>query len=234
MIHCQHVWKRYSNGFEALKAVSFQLNKGELAFLTGHSGAGKSSLLKLLIADEKPTQGRIQVGDTVLHTLKDREIPYYRRRIGIIFQNPMLLPDRTVFENTALPLTLRGVATEDIKGRVQGALSKVGLLKYANAFPHQLSVGEQQRVGIARAIVHRPEVLLADEPTGNLDPALAEEMMELFECFLQLGVSVLIASHDQALIQRLPYRVLTLHQGSLVADSASDFSTNESTGTSYV
>lgn len=233
MILCQHVWKRYPNGHEALKDVSFQLNKGELAFLTGHSGAGKSSLLKLLIADETPTQGRVQVAGTELQSLKTKEIPSYRRRIGVIFQNPMLLPDLTIFENTALPLTLRGVATEDIKGRVQGALSKVALLKYASCYPHQLSVGEQQRVGIARAIVHRPEVLLADEPTGNLDPALAEEMMVLFECFLQLGVTVLIATHDQALIQRLPYRVLTLHQGSLVSDTAQETTLGDMREQSY-
>ncbi len=218
MIILEHVHKRYTQDQQALVDVSFELKKGELAFLTGHSGAGKSSLLKLLAAMELPSEGNLWVGQTQVNQLKRADIPFFRRRIGIVFQNPLLLPQYTIFDNIALPLILHGFRESDMRRRVQAALSKVGLLKYVDFYPPQLSVGEQQRVGIARAIVHRPEVLLADEPTGNLDPELSLQMMHLFESFGQIGVTVLIATHDQTLIEAMPYRILALREGQLIGE----------------
>ena len=218
MIQFEHVSKHYDEGYDVLKDVNFSLNTGELAFLTGHSGAGKSTLLKLVMLMEQPTAGRIHVGDQWLSTLSRHDIPYLRRSIGVVFQNHQLLFDRSVFENVALPLQICGYSPADAARRVRAALDKVGLLNREKMNPRALSSGEQQRVGIARAIVHKPKVLLADEPTGNLDPQLSQEIMRLFEQFNRVGTTVLIASHDLSLIKSMHHRVLTLKAGRLIAD----------------
>lgn len=218
MIQFEHVSKHYDEGYDALKDVSFTLKTGELAFLTGHSGAGKSTLLKLVMLMEQPTAGHIQVGDQVLSKLGRHDIPFLRRSIGVVFQNHQLLFDRSVFENVALPLQICGYSPADAARRVRAALDKVGLLNREKMNPRALSSGEQQRVGIARAIVHKPKVLLADEPTGNLDPQLSEEIMRLFEQFNRVGTTVLIASHDLSLIRSMRHRMLTLKSGRLIAD----------------
>lgn len=218
MIKFEHVSKRYGEGLDALQDVNFTLASGEMAFLTGHSGAGKSTLLKLIMLMEQPTNGQIQVGDKVLSSLGRGDIPYLRRSIGVVFQNHQLLFDRSVFENVVLPLQILGYSPDDAARRVRAALDKVGLLNREKMSPLALSSGEQQRVGIARAIVHKPQVLLADEPTGNLDPQLSEEVMRLFEQFNRVGTTVLIASHDLSLITRMRHRMLTLKGGRLVRD----------------
>ncbi len=218
MIRFTDVSKRYPGGHEALKGVGFHLASGEMAFLTGHSGAGKSSLLKLIARIERPSGGQVLVGGQNLARVKRRHIPYHRRRIGIIFQDHRLLFDRTVFDNVALPLIIAGHTRREVERRVRAALDKVGLLDRAKAFPITLSGGEQQRVGIARAVINRPPLVLADEPTGNLDPELSREIMEIFRDFNRVGVSVLIASHDLDLIRRLPHRILRLDHGRLASD----------------
>jgi cell division transport system ATP-binding protein len=219
MIQFEHVTKRYPERGDALKDLSLELEPGEMAFLTGHSGAGKSTLLKLIGLIERPSRGRIRVNGRDLGQLPRRRIPYHRREIGMIFQDHRLLGDRTVFDNVALPLVAAGMPRREIGRRVRAALDQVGLLRLERARPLALSGGEQQRVGIARAVVARPSVILADEPTGNLDPELSREIFHLFERFNQLGVSLLIATHDQELVAAMPYRLLRLHQGRLVADS---------------
>lgn len=217
MIEFDNVSKRYPNGYDALTQVSFRIEKGEMAFLTGHSGAGKSTLLKMITAIERPSSGRLWVNHYNLANLSSWRIPQLRRSIGVIFQNPQLLKNYTVFDNVALPLSIAGCRHQEIGKRVRAALDKVGLLNKEKYYPPALSGGEQQRVGIARAVVHKPAVLLADEPTGNLDPQLSAEIMFLFEQFNQVGVSILIASHDLALIGRLQHRIMTLHQGRMVS-----------------
>ena len=216
MIRFDNVSKRYPEGRDALQAVSFHLPAGAMAFLTGHSGAGKSTLLKLIALLERSTRGQLWLDGENLSRTTKRRIPYVRRKIGMIFQNYRLLFDRTVFDNVALPLVIAGYRHQDIGRRVRAALDKVGLLDRERALPITLSGGEQQRVGIARAVVNKPPLLLADEPTGNLDPELSRDIMHLFEQFNQVGVTVLIASHDLDLISRLPYPQLCLHQGRLV------------------
>jgi len=218
MIRFSNVSKRYPGGHEALSDVGFHLAPGELAFLTGHSGAGKSTLLKLIALLERPTRGQVLINGQNLGKVGRRRIPYVRRNVGIIFQDHRLLFDRTVFDNVALPLIIAGYRHQEIGRRVRAALDKVGLLGKEKVFPITLSGGEQQRVGIARAVVNKPPLLLADEPTGNLDPELSGEIMGLFEQFNQVGVTVLIASHDLALIQRLRHRILALKNGRVVAD----------------
>ncbi|MDO8907350.1 MAG: cell division ATP-binding protein FtsE [Pseudohongiella sp.] len=218
MIRFDEVSKQYPGGHQALKQVSFELNKGEMAFLTGRSGAGKSTLLKLIMRTEELNQGQILVGNRNIHRMAASEIPFHRRRIGVVFQDHQLLFDRTVFDNVMLPLRIEGYDKHEAARRVRAALDKVGLLNKEKLNPVTLSGGEQQRVGIARAVVNRPQILLADEPTGNLDPDLAAEIMLLFEQFNQIGVSMLIASHDLSLITRLKHRILTLDHGSLIKD----------------
>ncbi|AFJ01780.1 Cell division transporter, ATP-binding protein FtsE [Methylophaga frappieri] len=215
MIQFNDVYKRYPNQYEALSGLSFELDKGEMAFLTGHSGAGKSTLLKLIALIERSSHGQVIVNNQNLGRLPKWKIPYYRRKIGLVFQDHNLLHDRTVFDNVALPLIIAGENHREIGRRVRAALDKVGLLSKERTHPIALSGGEQQRVGIARAVVNRPPVLLADEPTGNLDPTLSQEIMALFTQFNQVGVTVFIASHDQELINRLPYRRITLNHGRL-------------------
>jgi len=217
MIKFEHVCKRYEDGHEALNDVSFSLSRGEMAFLTGHSGAGKSTLLKLIMLMERSSKGNIFVGDQNLSKIPKRQIPYFRRHVGVVFQNHRLLYDRSVFDNVALPLEISGMNHRDIGRRVRAALDKVGLLSKEKLTPIQISGGEQQRVGIARAVVNKPPLLLADEPTGNLDPALSAEIMKLFSEFCQVGVTVLIASHDLALIHHMHYRVIQLNKGQIVA-----------------
>lgn len=215
MIRFSEVYKRYPNQHEALSGLSFELDKGEMAFLTGHSGAGKSTLLKLIALIERSSHGQVWVNNQNLTRLPKWKVPYYRRKIGLVFQDHNLLHDRTVFDNVALPLIIAGENHREIGRRVRAALDKVGLLGKERSLPIALSGGEQQRVGIARAVVNRPPVLLADEPTGNLDPELSREIMHLFEQFNQVGVTVFIATHDLELIHSMPYRRITLEQGRL-------------------
>jgi cell division transport system ATP-binding protein len=216
MIRFTNVSKRYPGGHEALTDVSFHLAPGEMAFLTGHSGAGKSTLLKLIALIERPSGGQVIVNGQNLAKVSRRKIPYHRRDIGIIFQDHRLLFDRTVFDNVALPLVIAGYSRDEIGRRVRAALDKVGLLKKEKVYPITLSGGEQQRVGIARAVINKPPLLLADEPTGNLDPELSREIMGIFEEFNRVGVTVLIASHDLMLIEQMQARRLTLDQGRMV------------------
>lgn len=211
----QHVSKRYANGHLALNNVSLTLAPREFVFLTGHSGAGKSTLLRLITAMETATTGTLTVCGERLDQLKPRHIPAFRRRMGIILQTPELLPHKTALENAALPLVIAGLSHQEIRNRTRSALARIGLQHRLNHYPHELSTGEQQRVAIARAIVSKPSLLLADEPTGSLDPELAAEIMDLFHQFNQLGMSILIASHDLALIQQLGHRVITLNNGQL-------------------
>lgn len=218
MIEFNSVSKRYPNGYEALTRVSLQVNEGEMVFLTGHSGAGKSTLMKLIMLIERPSQGQVLIGGRNLSRLRSSQIPFHRRQVGVVFQNHQLLFDRSVFDNVALPLQIAGVHPRDIGRRVRAALDKVGLLERERVNPITLSGGEQQRVGIARAVVNKPPVLLADEPTGNLDPNLSSDIMQLFREFNQVGVTVLIASHDWSLIRSMGARVLTLEQGQLTHD----------------
>ncbi|MFT5691335.1 MAG: cell division transport system ATP-binding protein [Oceanicoccus sp.] len=216
MIKFDQISKRYPGGYEALKNVSFEIARNEMVFLTGHSGAGKSTLLKLIMVMERPSHGQVLVNGQNLRGLPVRKIPALRRDIGVVFQNHQLLFDRSVFDNVALPLIIAGYQPRDVGRRVRAALDKVGLLHKEKLMPVTLSGGEQQRIGIARAVVNKPSILLADEPTGNLDPELSAEIMHLFEQFNQVGVTVLIASHDLSLIARLPYRMMTLREGALI------------------
>jgi cell division transport system ATP-binding protein len=218
VISFQHVSKRYPGGVNALNDISFEIGQGEMAFLTGRSGAGKSTLLKLIALLERPSRGQVVFNGRNVSKIARRQIPYLRRQIGVIFQDHRLLSDKRVFDNVALPLMISGVAFGDIQRRVRAALDKVGLLDKEKMYPPMLSGGEQQRVGIARAIIARPPVLLADEPTGNLDPGLSAELMQTFLQLNQSGVTMLIASHDLDLIKRLGQRVLVLEDGRIVND----------------
>lgn len=215
MIRFDQVSKRYPGGKDALSRVSFELADGEIAFLTGHSGAGKSTLMKLVIVMERASQGQVFVNVVNVNRVRSAQIPGIRRNIGVVFQNHQLLFDRTVFDNVSLPLLIAGFGHREIGRRVRAALSKVGLADRERAYPVTLSGGEQQRVGIARAVVNRPALLLADEPTGNLDPDLSQEIMNLFNQFNQVGVSVLIATHDLDLVARMGKRQIILHGGRL-------------------
>lgn len=219
MIKFDRVSKVYSGGRQALQKVSFHLAKGEMAFLTGHSGAGKSTLLKLITAIERPSDGQIFFDGSNISQIKKRSIPYMRRQIGIIFQDHKLLMDRSVFENVALPLIIEGYSLPEIKRRVMAALDKVGLHDKHRSFPMALSGGEQQRVGIARAVVNKPSLLIADEPTGNLDPELSMDILRVFEEFNRVGVTVLIATHDLGLIAKMRYNTLALENGQLLNDA---------------
>ena len=219
MIEFDGLGKRYDTGYEALRNISFHMDAGEMAFLTGRSGAGKSTLLKLLMLMERPTSGNILINGTNLNLLRRQQIPTYRRQLGVVFQNHRLLMDRSLYENVALPLQVSGYPRDEMARRVRAALDSVGLLDREQFKPAELSGGEQQRVGIARAIVHKPKILLADEPTGNLDPQLSAEIMALFRRFQTVGVTVLIATHDVSLINRMRLRILRLDGGNLAEDS---------------
>ncbi|BCL71541.1 Cell division ATP-binding protein ftsE [Vibrio nigripulchritudo MADA3029] len=216
MIRFQQVSKAYRGGRQALQKVDFHLRRGEMAFLGGHSGAGKSTLLKLICAIERPTDGKISFNGHDITRIKNNDIPFLRRNIGIVFQDHCLLMDRTVYDNVALPMRIESVSENEIKRRVSAALDKTGLLDKARCLPNQLSGGEQQRVGIARAVVNRPTLLLADEPTGNLDQTLSNKVVSLFDEFNRAGVSILFATHDVDLMNTRPqYRRLELNQGFL-------------------
>lgn len=218
MISCSSVAKRYPGGEEALKGVTFALQKGEMAFLTGRSGAGKSTLLKLIAAIERPSAGTLIVNGQNVATLKRSAVPYLRRHLGLVFQDQKLLYDRSVHENVMLPLSFSGQPPAEAARRVRAALDKVGLLGRERLNPIRLSGGEQQRVAIARAVVNRPSLLLADEPTANLDAESAARILELFVSFHQVGVTVLIATHDQSLVVRYGRRVLQLSAGQIAED----------------
>ncbi len=218
MIRFDQVHKRYPNGREALAGVSFEVESGKLAFLTGHSGAGKSSILKLIALIERPTRGQVIVNNRNLAGIKPRAIPQFRRQIGVVFQDHKLLHDRPVMDNVALPLIIAGTPKREIDKRVRAALDQVGLLGREKSRPLELSTGEQQRVGIARAVVARPALLIADEPTGNLDPDLAGEVMLLFKRFSDVGVTVVVATHDVHLIERFDAQRILLGAGRVLRD----------------
>ncbi len=218
VLRFDNVSKRYASGREALSEVSFDVGAGEMLFVTGHSGAGKSTLLKLIHLSERPSRGAILFGDRNLLKVRGRRVALHRREVGVVFQDHRLLTDRSVADNVGLPLVLRGERRADTGKRVRSVLDRVGLGDRATALPGQLSAGEQQRVGIARAIIAEPRLLVADEPTGNLDPTLSAEIMALFESLPERGTSVMIASHDLALVKRMKKRVLVLNQGRLVDD----------------
>lgn len=215
MIKFDHVSKRYPGGYEALKDISFEVENGEMVFLTGHSGAGKSTLLKLIAAIERPNSGSVLVNGQNIKSLKGAALPYLRRNLGLVFQDHKLLLDRNVFDNVLLPLHICGFDHREAAKRVRAALDKVGLLNREKSNPIALSGGEQQRLCIARAIVNRPSILLADEPTGNLDTEYAVEIMRIFKSFHQVGVTLLISTHDEAILQKFPARTLHLKQGEL-------------------
>lgn len=215
MISFVNVYKRYPDGHEALKNVAFTIHQGELVFVSGHSGAGKSTLLKLIAAIERPSAGSIMVSNQNVNALKKSTIPFLRRSLGLIFQDQKILYDRTVFANVMLPLQIGGFEKKTAAGRVRAALDKVGLLEKENAYPITLSGGEKQRLCIARAVVHRPSILIADEPTANLDTDYAQNIMEVFRSFHQVGATVVIATHDIMLLNDSRYRTFVLNQGIL-------------------
>jgi cell division transport system ATP-binding protein len=216
MIRFDHLHKRYPNGREALSDLSLEIASGEIVFLTGHSGAGKSSLLKLIALIERPTRGQLTVNGHNVATVSRSKVPAFRRQIGMVFQDHKLLHDRTIFDNVALPLIIAGVGAKEIGKRVRAALDQVGLLGREQSVPLELSTGEQQRVGIARAVVSKPPILIADEPTGNLDPDLSLEVMNIFRRFNEVGVTVLVASHDLYLLEHFPVRRVRLEGGRIV------------------
>jgi cell division transport system ATP-binding protein len=220
MISASAVTKRYPQGIEALKEVGFEIGDGEMVFITGHSGAGKSTLFRLLAAIEKPTSGTILVGGQNLAALRRGAIPYLRRKLGLIFQDQKLLFDRSVLDNVLLPLAIVGLPPREASRRARAALDKVGLLGREQARPIALSGGEQQRLAIARAVVNRPSLLLADEPTANLDRESASQILDIFHSFHQVGITLLIATHDAQWMARCSPRVLRLEHGRLVGDSA--------------
>ncbi|SHL93731.1 cell division ATP-binding protein FtsE [Nitrosospira sp. Nsp11] len=217
MISFSQVYKRYPNGYEALKNISFSLEAGEMALITGHSGAGKTTLLRLIAAIERPTSGSIIVNGQNVSTLKGGAIPFLRRNLGLVFQDQKILFDRNVFQNVLLPLQISGFGSTAATRRVRAALDKVGLLNREKAWPITLSGGEQQRLCIARAIVNRPSILIADEPTSNLDADYARDIMDMFVSFNQVGVAILIATHDVELLGSMQQRILTLNHGELAA-----------------
>jgi cell division transport system ATP-binding protein len=219
MIRFDHVWKRYPNGREALSDLTLEVGRGEMAFLTGHSGAGKSTLLKLIALIERPSRGTLVVNGQNTATVPRTKIPGFRRQVGVVFQDHKLLMDRPVYDNVGLPLVIAGVPDKEIGKRVRAALDQVGLLGRERSRPIELSTGEQQRVGIARAIIGKPALLIADEPTGNLDPDLSLEIMNIFKRFNEVGVTVLIASHDVNLIERYGVRRVILEGGRVAPGS---------------
>lgn len=217
MISFKNVSKQFPGGHSVLKNINLTIETGEMVFVTGHSGAGKSTLLKLIAAIERPTSGSITISGQNIAQLKPSTLPFLRRKIGFIFQDHKLLFDRSVFDNVLLPLQINGFDHKLVTGRVNAALDKVGLLKKAKAFPITLSGGERQRLCIARAVVHRPIILIADEPTGNLDAAYAKDIIDMFRSFHQVGVTILIATHDAAILEKTEHRIIQLEQGQFAA-----------------
>ncbi len=225
MIRFTNVHMNYPGGNEALRNINLHIEQGAMMYITGRSGAGKSTLLRLIALIDRHTRGQIIINGQNLERVRNARIPIFRRHIGFMFQDHRLLNDRTVFDNVSLPLVIAGYRHQEIRKRVQAALDKVSLLQKANSYPMALSGGEQQRVGVARAVVHRPAILLADEPTGNLDPALSWDMMKLFEQFNQVGVTVLVASHDLDMIKRMSKRIITLKMGRILTHSGTPLET---------
>lgn len=219
MIRFEHVNKRYPERGEALHDINLLIETGEMVIVTGHSGAGKTTLLRLIGLFDRPSRGRVFVNGVDLGALPAPRIPEHRRQVGMIFQDHRLLPGRSVFDNVALPLIAAGLGRRELGRKVRAALDQVGLLRHERILPSALSSGEQQRVGIARAIVGRPPVLLADEPTGNLDPDLSREIFALFQRFEDHGVTLLIATHQLDIARQLPHRMIRLHEGRVMADS---------------
>lgn len=218
MITFSHIYKTYPGSHHALKDINLHINKGEFVFLTGPSGAGKTTLFRLLAAYDRPSSGHVQVAGYELTKIKAKEIPFFRRRIGVVYQDFRLLKDRTVYENIALPLEIRGEKASYIDQRVREMIDHVGLTYKRNAYPEQLSGGEQQRVAIARALVHQPGVLIADEPTGNLDPDLSEDIMDLLDKVNAQGTTVFVATHDLAMVSRRSKRVVEICDGLILKD----------------
>ncbi len=229
-IEFHQVTRRFENGQEALKELTATFEPGSMTFLTGHSGAGKSTFLKLLLCLDRPTRGQILVNGVNVAQISRRRLAHYRQHLGAVFQDHHLLAQRSVYENVALPLRVAGYRERDVARRVRAALSRVGLLTKEGLFPRFLSTGEQQRVGIARAVVTRPKILLADEPTGNLDPELSRDIMQLFRQFHQIGTTVVVASHDRDLIEAMGMRIIELSHGSMVGDTAAGASPGEAHG----
>ena len=219
MIQFTNVSMIYPGGNKALQDIDLSIEKGEMVYISGRSGAGKSTLLRLINLIDRHTRGQIVIKGQNLERIKSKRISLFRRNIGFIFQDHKLLNDRTIFDNVALPLVIAGNTHQDIKRRVQASLDKVGLLSKINSYPMELSSGERQRIGFARAVVHRPSILLADEPTGNLDPALSWEIMKLFEQFNQVGVTVMIASHEIDMIRHMQKRIIILNEGRVINTS---------------
>lgn len=218
MIQLTNVSKIYQNGAKALVNVNLKIGKGDFVFLVGPSGAGKSTLIKLLYRDETPTRGQVQINNQNLVRMKEREVPYLRRHIGVIFQDFKLLPTKTVFENVAFALEVIGVAKSEVRVRTRASLDLVGLAAKENAFPHELSGGEQQRVCVARAIINNPALLVADEPTGNLDPETAGEIVDLLYNINKRGTTVVMATHARAIVNRMQKRVIAIEDGRVVRD----------------
>ena len=216
MIQFTNVFMAYPSGNKALQNINLSIEKGEMVYISGRSGAGKSTLLKLINLIDRHARGQIIVNGQNLERITRKRIPIFRRNIGFIFQNHRLLDDRTIFDNVALPLIIAGSNHQEVKRRVQAALDKVDLLSKINSYPMELSGGEQQRIGVARAVVNRPAILIADEPTGNLDPMLSWEMMKLFEQFNQVGVTVLIASHELDMIKHMNKKIIILNKGRIL------------------
>ena len=218
-IEFRRVVKRFETGAHALQDVSVTIPAGSMLFLTGHSGAGKSTFLHLVLRAERATRGQVLVGGVDIGQLPPRQVPIYRRHLGVVFQDPRLLEHRSLFDNVALPLRTAGMRHREIGRRARAALSSVGLLQKERSLPRHISAGERQRVGIARAVVNRPKVLLADEPTGNLDPTLSRNVLDLLHQFHDVGTTVIVASHEHDLIASLGLRTLELAEGRLVADT---------------
>ena len=218
VLRFDNVSKHYAGGRQALSEVTFEVDAGEMLFVTGHSGAGKSTLLKLIHLSERASRGAVLFNERNLRNVRGRQVAMHRREVGVVFQDHRLLADRSVADNVGLPLLLRGTARAEIGKRVRVALEKVALADRGDALPTQLSAGEQQRVGIARALVTEPRLLVADEPTGNLDPTVSAEIMALLESLPERGTSVLVASHDLGLVKRMRKRVLVLGDGRLLDD----------------
>lgn len=219
MIHFSHVYKTYPGPIHALRDIDLKIGKGELVYLTGPSGAGKTTLFRMLSAFDRVTSGQVEVAGYSLHDIRSEQIPDFRRKIGVVFQDFKLLRDRTIFDNVALPLSIRGDSEQSIRDKVNFILDEVGLYEKADQFPEMLSGGEQQRTAIARALIHKPEVLIADEPTGNLDPELAEEIMDMFERACAQGTTIFIATHDHEMVRRRQKRVVKIAAGELIGGS---------------
>ena len=222
MIRFAHVFKSYPNGALALKDVSFAINKGEFVFLTGHSGAGKSTILKMLFAEQRPSSGDVRVANYAVQTMKGDDVPKLRRKLGIVFQDFRLLEDRTASENVAFALEVTGARRDTIPARVMRVLTQVGLAAKARAYPRELSGGEQQRVAIARALVNDPSILVADEPTGNLDERATRGVFQLLREINTSGTIVVMATHDLDLVRQTTYRTIEMREGAVVYDSAAD------------